>query len=111
VLKRALHTFSALSLVPAILALICPRLALEDPNFRNEKELQIIRDFKISSAKMLSRPDRLVRSTPTVVVTGNIDSGSDLPVFCALPNITTDGDLQCVNKKSCCASIQPAGRI
>eukprot|EP00873_Tetraselmis_striata_P023008 jgi/Tetstr1/443272/TSEL_031306.t1 len=36
------------------------RHALEDPNFRSEKDLQVIRDFKVASAKMLSRADRLV---------------------------------------------------
>ena len=33
---------------------------LEDPNYRSEKDLKILRDFKASSAQMLGRKDRLV---------------------------------------------------
>jgi hypothetical protein len=36
------------------------KLLLEDPNFRNERELADISAFKKAATKMLTRPDRLV---------------------------------------------------
>ena len=39
----------------------CCRLALENPNYRTEAELQEIRAFKEASCRMLGRKDCLVR--------------------------------------------------
>lgn len=38
------------------------RLALQNPNFRTDSELQDIRSFKTAAYEMLDRKDRLVRA-------------------------------------------------